>query len=63
MSQGIDLLGYVIFPHHTILRTSTKKRMFKRFKKEVPLEVKQSYFGILKHCKGYKIKQKITLLL
>lgn len=63
VSQGIDLLGYVIFPHHTILRTSTKKRMFKRFKKEVPLEVKQSYFGILKHCKGYKIKQKITLLL
>ncbi len=59
-SQGIDFLGYVIFPYHTTLRTNTKKRMLRLFKKEVPPEVKQSYLGILKHCKGYKIKKQIT---
>ena len=29
-ASGIDFLGYVAFPHHRILRTKTKQRMFRR---------------------------------
>ena len=57
LSQGIDFLGYVVLPHHRVLRTKTKRRMFKK------LNAKnlQSYLGLLKHCNGYKIKQSIML--
>ncbi|MDD2731914.1 MAG: reverse transcriptase/maturase family protein [Candidatus Pacebacteria bacterium] len=69
--QGVDFLGYVSFPHHIILRTKTKKRMLKRIEKRIK-DLKnnkiskqsfgqtiQSYFGILKHCKSYKLKKEI----
>lgn len=69
--QGIDFLGYVILPHYTILRTKTKKRMFRKIKlnreklnKGLILEESfnqslQSYYGMLKHCQGHKIKIEI----
>ena len=53
--QGIDFLGYVILPHHRVLRTMTKQRLFRKINKEN----KSSYFGILKHCNGYKIQRLI----
>lgn len=28
--QGIDFVGYVLFPHHGLVRTSTKQRMKRR---------------------------------
>jgi retron-type reverse transcriptase len=56
--QGIDFVGYVIRPHCITLRTRTKKRIFKKVKHNNL----QSYLGILKHCKGYKIKKKIEEL-
>ena len=67
--QGIDFLGYVVLPHYTSLRTKTKKRMFKKIKlnkekldqglitKESFNQSIQSYYGVLKHCKGYKLKR------
>ena len=51
--QGIDFLGYVSFPHFKVLRTKTKKRMFKKNKPENL----QSYLGVLKHCDSYKVRQ------
>ena len=69
--QGIDFLGYVIFPHHRILRTKTKKRILKKMrKKKEDLQNKvisekkfkqslQSYFGLLKHCDGHGIVREI----
>ena len=71
VDQGIDFLGYVSFYHHRVLRTRTKKRAFRKikFKKNQlnrkiinPYSFKQtlnSYLGILKHCKGLKIKKEI----
>lgn len=53
--QGIDFLGYVVLPNHRVLRTRTKRRLLRR----VDGRNKNSYLGILKHCSGYKIKQKI----
>ncbi len=53
--QGIDFLGYVIFPHHTILRTKTKRRMLKRANKNNLA----SYLGLLCHCRGHSIKLRL----
>ena len=70
--QGIDFLGYVILPHYILLRTKTKRRMFKKIKRNlkelqtglIPEESfnqsLQSYLGILKHCHGYEIKRKLS---
>lgn len=66
--QGIDFLGYVVLPNHIALRTKTKRRMFKKLKIKKKMVNKQmvsaesynqslqSYLGILKHCRGYKIQ-------
>lgn len=72
--RGIDFLGYVALPHYRVLRTKTKKRILKKIKqKKLSLDKKmisqksfetsvQSYFGVLKHCRGYKIKKKINFI-
>ncbi|MCC6934380.1 MAG: group II intron reverse transcriptase domain-containing protein [Candidatus Yanofskybacteria bacterium] len=51
-SQGIDFLGYVVRPHHTVLRTRTKRRMLARISAHNAL----SYFGMLKHCDSHKLE-------
>jgi retron-type reverse transcriptase len=64
--QGIDFLGYVSFPCHKILRTKTKRRMFKRIRQRINSEsfeqTFQSYLGVLKHCNGYKLKKELSFL-
>jgi len=55
IASGLDFLGYVIFTDHHILRTKTKKRMFKKIcEKNLP-----SYLGLLKHCNSYKLARKL----
>lgn len=55
LSQGIDFLGYVTLPHHRVLRTRTKQRMFKRFNRaNAP-----SYIGMLSHCAGGKLEGQV----
>ena len=69
--QGVDFLGYVILPHYRLLRTKTKKRIFKKLKKRISeyknglinqqtLEQSlQSYLGVLSHADTYKLKQNL----
>ena len=52
--SGIDFLGYVSFPFHRILRTRTKKRIFRKLRADNA----PSYFAILKHCRGHGIAEK-----
>ena len=59
ISQGIDFLGYVTFPSHKVIRTSTKKRMFRKLKKKPIESVLQSYVGITKHAYGNKVRRKL----
>ncbi|MFH1611982.1 MAG: RNA-directed DNA polymerase [bacterium] len=66
--QGIDFLGYVVLPHYRVLRTKTKKRILRKIKKkkqdlqsglitkELFNQTLQSYFGVLRHCEGWRIK-------
>lgn len=73
--QGIDFVGYVSLPHYRVLRTKTKRRVFKKLEKKYQdlqnglileesfNQCSQSYLGILKHCQGYKIKNKILSLI
>ncbi|MFH0852034.1 MAG: reverse transcriptase domain-containing protein [bacterium] len=73
--QGIDFLGYVVLPYYRVLRTKTKKRILKKMiNRRQGLrtgliseasfgQTLQSYFGILKHCQGHKIKARIDKIL
>jgi hypothetical protein len=72
LKQGTDFVGYVILPNATVLRTKTKKRIFKKLEKarqellvgkmskEDFQQIKASYLGMLKHCKNKEIKRKIN---
>lgn len=74
LSQGVDFLGYVVLPHHIVLRTKTKNRIFKKLALKSRMlesgnlpsksffQSKQSYLGTLNHCKGHKIRQEIMRL-
>ena len=57
--QGIDFLGYVVLPNHRVLRTKTKNRMLKRINQENMA----SYLGILEHCRGYLLEEKVKKLI
>jgi len=73
--QGVDFLGYVIFPYHRILRTKTKNRIFKKMKlrigelkegkisKELFNQTLQSYLGVLRHYDSYKLRVKLLKIL
>lgn len=73
--QGIDFLGCIVFPTHIILRTKTKRRIFRKIKarkKELEMgkidkksfnQSLQSYFGILTHCRGRGIRKELDEIL
>jgi len=60
--SGIDFLGYVSFPHYQLMRSSSKRRMYRRLQKgyedfmvgdidEVSFDQRlQSYLGMLRHA-------------
>lgn len=58
--SGVDFLGWVHFPHHRVIRTTTKNRMFKKIKdsQEKP-EVIQSYLGLLSHGNGWNLQKRV----
>lgn len=53
LAFGIDFLGWIHFPDHRILRTSTKKRMLKNIRRETL----SSYLGLLRHSNTYKLQK------
>jgi len=62
LASGVDFLGWVNFPEHRVLRTATKKKMFRRLKESSKEETLQSYLGMLSHGNGYKLITKIKIL-
>ena len=70
--QGIDWVGYRVWPTHIKLRKSTAQKMKKRLKYlqqlyslgEISTEGVnasiQSYFGLLKHCNSYNLRKRLT---
>jgi retron-type reverse transcriptase len=60
LASGVDFLGWVHFPDHRVLRTATKKRMFRGIKaKGGKTETIESYAGLLSHGNAYNLKQQI----
>ena len=69
--QGIDFLGYVILPHAIVLRTKTKRRMWRKLNNKV-FQFKQgeiteekfiqtlnSYLAVLSHANTHKLRDQI----
>lgn len=75
LHQGVDFLGYVARPHHRLLRTKTKRRVFKGLQRRAreyragivertTVEQSfQSYLGALSHANTYKTQEKLKNLL
>lgn len=71
LGQGIDFLGYTIFPHHQLVRTKTKQRIFRKLRqkvldyntdkisKEKMDQTLQSYRGVLSHANSYKLRERM----
>ena len=59
LASGTDFLGWVNFSKHRILRTSTKKRMMKKLKKNPKPESISSYMGMLSHGNTQKLYEEI----
>lgn len=60
LASGVDFLGWVCFPDHRVLRTATKKRMFRRIREVNDNEgTIASYTGLLSHGNTKKILAQI----
>lgn len=60
LASGIDFLGWVHFPDHRVLRTMTKRRMFKRLTESQTRETRNSYLGLLKWGNTVKVQKMIS---
>ena len=68
--QGADFLGYVVLPHNIVLRTRTKKRMFRKMAERATLyqsgEISKaafegslhSYLGVLSHADAHELTER-----
>lgn len=60
LSSGVDFLGWVHFPTHRVLRTSTKRKMIRRLLvTHYDQNIIQSYMGMLRYGNSYKLKKKL----
>ena len=56
LASGVDFLGWIHFDDHRVVRTATKRRMWKRLAEvEGKTETVQSYLGLLNHGNAHKI--------
>lgn len=58
LSSGIDFLGWVHFPHHRVIRTTTKRRMIKNLSNTGAPATVASYKGLLKHGNAHRLSTK-----
>ena len=57
VASGVDFLGWVHFPDHRVLRTTTKKRILRRTAECLTPATLSSYCGLLSHGNGYKLQK------
>ncbi len=58
-ASGVDFLGWVHFPHRRVLRTATKRRVFKKLHQNPSDETINSYLGLLGHGNTRKLKKRL----
>lgn len=59
VSTGIDFVGYVHFPTHTLLRKGIKKNFARKLKKKPSIETVASYLGWANHCNSRNLIKKL----
>lgn len=59
LASGVDFLGWVHFPDHRVLRTATKKRIFRKLRRKRSAETLASYAGLLSHGNTCKLMQQL----
>lgn len=59
IASGVDFLGWVHFPDHRVLRTATKRRMFRRIAGAPNDKSVASYLGLLKHGNACKLQKRV----
>jgi RNA-directed DNA polymerase len=62
LSSGVDFLGWVHFPNHRVLRTSTKRKMFRNIEEKTEDKRENtvsSYLGMLKWGNGWKLQERV----
>jgi retron-type reverse transcriptase len=69
--RGIDYLGYVLFPHFTLIRKRTRKRALRKINEKILLykrdEISEdkvhatlmSYLGVLSHADAHRFSEKL----
>lgn len=58
-ASGVVFLGWVHFPTHQVLRTTTKRRMLKKLGTTDSKHVVSSYLGLLSQGNGYTLQKQI----
>lgn len=59
-ASGVDFLGRVHFTDHRVLRTSTKRRMFRRLAENPKEETVAAYRGLLSHGNARKLQSALN---
>ena len=59
-ASGVDFLGWVHFPYHRQLRTTTKRKILRKTKGYPKPATINSYRGLLQHGNTYKIQNQIS---
>jgi hypothetical protein len=69
--RGVDFLGYVVFPHHILVRKKTKQRIIRKLmlrldqyqkgiiEKKTFLASLQSYLGVISYANAYKFSENL----
>jgi len=58
-ASGVDFLGWVHFPDHRVLRTTTRRRMMKRIAASPARETISSYAGLLRHGNTRRLEREL----
>ncbi len=61
-ASGVDFLGWVHFPDHRVLRTVTKRRMFKNLRGNSSKERLSSYRGLMSHGNTHILQAQVENL-
>lgn len=59
-ASGVDFLGWVHFPTHQIVRTTTRRRIMRRIQEHPTNETLPSYFGFLGNGNTFKLQQQLS---
>ncbi len=60
LASGVDFLGWVHFPDHCVLRTTTKRRMLRNCAAHTENKhVRDSYLGLLSHGNAHTLQARV----